>query len=81
MRTDLKTDRLFFGRRRDCLKSECPTLVIESLLLHGCGTDPPVPRSVVAVRSIEDEPCRVTTLVFRLGLQLAAEHEADIDVR
>ena len=81
MQTDLKADRLFLGRRCGGLKSECPTLAIESLLLRRCGADRSVPRSVVAVRWIGHEPCRVMTLVVRMGLQLAAEHAADIDVR
>ena len=81
MQMDLRADRLFFGSRRGCLKAECPTLVIESLLLRRCGTSRSIPRSVVAVRWIGDGPCRVTTLVFRMGLQRAAAREAGTDVR
>jgi hypothetical protein len=81
MQTDLKADRLFLRRRSGRLKSECPTLAIASLLLRRCGTDRSVPRSVVAVRWIGDEQCRIMTLVVRMGLQRAAERAADIDVR
>jgi hypothetical protein len=67
MRTDLRADRRIFARSNGCPDADGPILAGVSPLLHGIDIAVPVPRSVVAARGIEDEPCRVTTLRSRIG--------------
>lgn len=66
MRTDLRVDRLLFGRRGGHAKADRPILAGVSPLFRRLDAGSDVPRDRRAAGAIEDMPCRITTLSSRM---------------
>lgn len=81
MLTDLRADRLHFGRRGGHAKADRPILAGESPLMWRLDAGSHVPRDRGAAQLIEDMPCRVTTAGCRMRRPGMAARGADIGVR